>query len=160
MVYIHTIHFPVKCYSELHGKIYAPRVYRAVAFCAGAECNGGAQLRTQAGYWRSSQNSVNVFPCVEDGPCLGDLNSTKIMSGNKTCRDGHHGPLCAVCNLGYFSSSGGCSCASAPLSIFAHATYSVCTSCRFVEFFISRSLYHQFYDLDLDFLYQGSNAYQ
>ena len=80
---------------------------------AGAECLGGSDLRTLPGFWRSQDAAAAVFPCTDERPCAGDVGSSAVSSGDATCNVGYHGPLCAVCDQGYFSFSTGCTCALA-----------------------------------------------
>ena len=80
---------------------------------AGAECEGGSDLRTLPGFWRSQDNAVAVYPCTDTRPCAGDVTLHSVSSGNATCNVGYYGPLCAVCEEGYFSFSNGCTCACA-----------------------------------------------
>ena len=75
---------------------------------SGASCNGGGALRTEKGYWRSSNDAAMVYACKGENACAGDLNASKVLSGDATCHVGYHGPLCALCEPGYFSFSSGC----------------------------------------------------
>ena len=66
----------------------------------GVSCIAGSHVSSlvlEAGYWRCCLDSYRVLPCGIEGACLG---------GNAThsCRLGTHGPLCSVCDPGYFMS--------------------------------------------------------
>jgi len=84
------------------------------AAAAGAECLGGSDLRTLPGFWRSLDDADDVFPCTDERPCAGDVASGAVSSGDATCNVGYHGPLCAICDPGYFSFSTGCTCVCLP----------------------------------------------
>lgn len=49
-----------------------------------------------------------VYACKGEKACAGDLNASKVLSGDATCHVGYYGPLCALCEPGYFSFSGDC----------------------------------------------------
>lgn len=66
----------------------------------GAVCSGGPLLTPKAGFWTPSITSVNIWKCKADGLCLGGYNST--------CKFGHVGPLCELCETGFGMSYGGC----------------------------------------------------
>ena len=82
----------------------------AFVFIPGAECDGGSDLRTLPGFWRSKDDAVSVYPCTDTRPCAGNVALQTVSSGNATCNVGYYGPLCAVCEEGYFSFSNGCTC--------------------------------------------------
>ena len=51
-----------------------------------------------------------MYPCTDTRPCAGDAAVRDVSSGDATCNVGYYGPLCAVCEEGYFSFSNGCTC--------------------------------------------------
>ena len=69
----------------------------------GAECLGGSQIESLAGFWRSSAASVQFYVCNVSGVCL-----EGPAAGNAACAVGQQGPLCDVCWDGYFKFSGTC----------------------------------------------------
>ena len=64
----------------------------------GADCLGGADVRTRKGYWRSVKNDYLL--CYTEGVCVGGV-------GNSTCAEGHGGPFCGLCIEGWEPGSGG-----------------------------------------------------
>ena len=64
-------------------------------------CPGGySQLQLEAGYWRNSTETVDIFYC---------LNNPRACAGNDTCLEGYAGVLCEVCISGY-EPKGGYTC--------------------------------------------------
>ena len=59
------------------------------------------QLLSNIGYWRHSSVSVEFHPCKEFHACSGGR-------WNQSCREGHHGPMCNICNREYAKSDGLC----------------------------------------------------
>jgi hypothetical protein len=61
----------------------------------------GSYINVKSGYWRISNISTTILPCVYgDIACQGGWNS-----GDASCNIGYEGPLCAVCSDGYYYSS-------------------------------------------------------
>jgi len=71
------------------------------------------------GYWRSSAITLNVYLCLRASQCPGGSAAAAANSGNGTstagslCQANHHGPLCAICDTGYYSTATG-DCAVCP----------------------------------------------
>ena len=69
----------------------------------GASCPGGAALLSEANWWRSSPASLDFYQCLHPDICLpGD------GAGDTACAEGHRGPLCGVCQDGWFEFAGKC----------------------------------------------------
>lgn len=71
----------------------------------GASCTNGAtptSLNLSHGHWRVSPTSLVIERCLDEASCLGGINTSTF------CREGHMGPLCAVCEAGYTRSDGVC----------------------------------------------------
>ena len=68
-------------------------------------------LRLQKGYWRHAPDSLEIRRCPEPDACVGGaiVNATT----DSMCRQGHTGPLCAVCVAGYAKTREGL-CAQCP----------------------------------------------
>jgi hypothetical protein len=70
----------------------------------GAECAApGVNVLTlplEAGYWRASNESMEVLQCGEVEACTGN--------GTSTCAEGHRGPLCELCAEGWAMADGVC----------------------------------------------------
>ncbi|CAM9106040.1 unnamed protein product, partial [Hapterophycus canaliculatus] len=73
-----------------------------VSGAEGLDCeNPGAtqaSMPVREGYWRSSQESLEIHSCLLSDACGG---ATQIQSSDDYCRDGYKGPYCAVCTEGY-----------------------------------------------------------
>eukprot|EP00347_Sterkiella_histriomuscorum_P016197 403354113 len=54
-----------------------------------AQCQGGDQIIVNQGFWRSSNQSTQIYQCFSETQCLGGV-------GNE-CAQGYQGKLCAVC---------------------------------------------------------------
>lgn len=70
-----------------------------------------ADLHLKRGYWRHAETSLEIRRCPEPAACTGGAivnSSTDAM-----CREGHTGPLCAVCMVGYAKTRDGI-CAPCP----------------------------------------------
>ena len=52
-------------------------------------------LILEPGFWRTSQSSSEILPCLSDAHCKGGDDVKDL------CFDGYNGPLCAVCKEGY-----------------------------------------------------------
>ena len=66
----------------------------------GAECASRLSdtLGTRPGYWRPTFDEIVYYPCVEGlGDCTGGTLSRNATHADVQCRQGHTGPLCAVC---------------------------------------------------------------
>ena len=66
----------------------------------GVRCPEGSNLRTLdivKGYYRFESMSQTVYECTYKENCVGG-NGT----GNKLCREGAGGPLCSLCDVGYY----------------------------------------------------------
>ena len=61
----------------------------------GGSCNGlsKAHIMIKKGKWRASLNATQIYPCPNDGACLGGKESE--------CSVEYKGVLCAVCKDGY-----------------------------------------------------------
>lgn len=59
-----------------------------------AQCYGKAALSLDPGYWRSSNYTDDILPCLVPDSCLGGQNST--------CASGYNGVLCGACSEGYY----------------------------------------------------------
>ena len=66
-----------------------------------AYCPGSNILNVDSGYWRQSDNSAIILECPVSNACLG---GDKIIN---QCATGHIGPLCDVCEDGYYRDSQG-----------------------------------------------------
>lgn len=68
-------------------------------FCSpcktGMICNGRDEVLIAPGYWRNDSLSEDIFECSLRENCLGGNDSG-------TCKDGHIGRLCGVCNETWF----------------------------------------------------------
>ena len=62
----------------------------------GATCPGGNRIVAGAGFWRTSILSRRVMPCPYD-TCKGEN-----LNGSAVCQAGSSGPLCGVCEHGFF----------------------------------------------------------
>ena len=62
-------------------------------------------LRVEPGFWRESADSLDIRMCNEARACAGGLLKN---SSDDLCREGHAGPLCHVCRLGYAKTKGLC----------------------------------------------------
>lgn len=60
-----------------------------------------ATLNLTVGHWRVSPSSLELVRCLDEASCLGGVNTSSY------CREGHTGPLCAVCEQGFTRSGGG-----------------------------------------------------
>ncbi|GMH62118.1 hypothetical protein TrLO_g3231 [Triparma laevis f. longispina] len=58
-------------------------------------------LNVSKGFWRTDNSSSKVLPCLSPDHCLGGSNP------EDQCKEGHTGPLCAICNDGYASTGSG-----------------------------------------------------
>ncbi|GMI32420.1 hypothetical protein TrCOL_g8025 [Triparma columacea] len=58
-------------------------------------------LSIEPGFWRSSETSKKVLPCLDKRHCKGGSNVTDL------CTEGYTGPLCAVCQPNYASTGSG-----------------------------------------------------
>ncbi|GMI09257.1 hypothetical protein TrLO_g2039 [Triparma laevis f. longispina] len=58
-------------------------------------------LNVKEGYWRTNASSFEVLPCLSPEHCLGGPNPAY------QCKEGHTGPLCAVCQDGFASTGSG-----------------------------------------------------
>ena len=59
------------------------------------------EILSKKGYWRHSSISVNFYACKEYHACAGGI-------WNQSCRDGHYGPMCNICNKLFAKSDGLC----------------------------------------------------
>ncbi|GMI27687.1 hypothetical protein TeGR_g11957, partial [Tetraparma gracilis] len=58
------------------------------------------KLPLEAGYWRASNESMEVLQCGEVEACT--------SNGTSTCAEGHLGPLCELCEEGWAMAGGVC----------------------------------------------------
>ncbi|CDW87610.1 UNKNOWN [Stylonychia lemnae] len=61
-----------------------------------AECPGGDIINVLPGFWRSSNISTNILPCLYDQACIG--NSLDSSNNAKLCNFGYEGNLCNHCS--------------------------------------------------------------
>ena len=54
-----------------------------------------SNLKLKKGFWRTSNTSFAVLPCLGEHHCAGGADM------ETRCEDGYEGPLCAVCSKGY-----------------------------------------------------------
>jgi hypothetical protein len=64
----------------------------------GADCPGGSKIYPLPGYWRSSNNSVILYPCNIAESCLGSLSANDFTG---SCYLGYTGNKCFACEIGY-----------------------------------------------------------
>eukprot|EP00629_Pelagomonadales_sp_RCC1024_P016916 CAMPEP_0119296368 /NCGR_PEP_ID=MMETSP1329-20130426/50532_1 /TAXON_ID=114041 /ORGANISM="Genus nov. species nov., Strain RCC1024" /LENGTH=1508 /DNA_ID=CAMNT_0007297301 /DNA_START=138 /DNA_END=4662 /DNA_ORIENTATION=- len=64
-------------------------------------------VRLEKNLWRASSTSARIETCALERSCRSS-NGTTVDAGENLCRDGHHGPLCAVCDRGYYRSGVRC----------------------------------------------------
>jgi hypothetical protein len=57
-------------------------------------CLGGNRVYPQAGFWRISEESDDIMPCINSEACLGGINDNNLLG---TCATGYQGILCATC---------------------------------------------------------------
>ena len=76
----------------------------------------GKEIELMKGYWRRYETSSEVLACIEEEGCAG---GTSV--GDRSCASGYEGPLCAVCQIGYYSSHGQCKECS-PVTVFKGLT--------------------------------------
>ena len=77
-------------------------------YAEGALCPGGANLLPREGYWRAEELSTLLVKCPLRGACRG-CNATvpctdadAPLLAERPCVDGYEGPVCAVCQEGFF----------------------------------------------------------
>ncbi|GMH53804.1 hypothetical protein TrST_g8087 [Triparma strigata] len=58
-------------------------------------------MNLEKGFWRTESGSSDILMCLAEDHCLGGPNP------EEQCKEGHIGPLCAVCDDGYASTGGG-----------------------------------------------------
>ncbi|CDW88698.1 UNKNOWN [Stylonychia lemnae] len=56
-----------------------------------SQCLGGNQVVIDEQYWRSSNQSEQIYKCLHSKSCLGGINSE--------CAEGYYGKLCSICKL-------------------------------------------------------------
>ena len=79
-------------------------------------------LQSQENFWRSSSTADQLFRCPYSGTCMGTPSFSGNAVGDAACVTGTTGPVCAVCQSGYYTFSGGCQCAPpACVCALAHA---------------------------------------
>ena len=109
-----------RCDQCLPGYVYNNATSECLA-CAseGVECERAGvtldRLMLKSGWWRPSSRSTTVYACPEAKNCLGGgggANESSSADGSTSagargrhnyCAPGYTGPLCTVCDLGYFS---------------------------------------------------------
>jgi hypothetical protein len=74
----------------------------------GVECTSAGEtlhrLPVKHGFWRADERSVTIHLCTIEGACIGSSSNKSTSSssgGDALCREGHRGPLCAVCTSGW-----------------------------------------------------------
>eukprot|EP00347_Sterkiella_histriomuscorum_P019434 403341642 len=76
-----------------------------------AICPGGSSIYPLPGYWRKSNTSTSIIPCLYQQACLGTQNKQQSLQGE--CALGYQGILCADCQT-EFSRSGEFKCSQCP----------------------------------------------
>ena len=79
-------------------------------FCPGGTNGQVTPLKSQQNFWRSSTNATQLYACPT-GSCKGTPYYSGDAVGDAACLNGTRGPVCAVCDTGYYLFSGGCACA-------------------------------------------------
>lgn len=69
----------------------------------GATCPGGDSVQSKPNWWRSSNTSFQFYQCKYPDVCNGGPEA-----GDSACANGHTGPLCGVCESGWFEFAGKC----------------------------------------------------
>jgi len=69
----------------------------------GASCPGGDSILSDNNWWRSGNASLEFFQCR-----FPDVCKAGPKTGDEACAEGHTGPLCAVCQDGWFEFAGKC----------------------------------------------------
>jgi hypothetical protein len=72
----------------------------------GALCPGASAPLALEGYWRTPDDPVHFYPC-EEGHC--EAQSVEEADAEDNCREGHTGPTCGVCQVGYTKMGNLCS---------------------------------------------------
>ncbi|GMI50917.1 hypothetical protein TeGR_g9836, partial [Tetraparma gracilis] len=58
-------------------------------------------LDLEKGYWRATESSTEVLPCLTENHCKGGAEPSEL------CSEGYEGPLCAVCMDDYAATGSG-----------------------------------------------------
>ena len=56
-----------------------------------------------SGYWRIAALSQIIYQCPMEHGCKGGLNFSD--NGESYCEDGYLGPLCSICEPGFYRDS-------------------------------------------------------
>ena len=80
-----------------------------------------ASLKIEAGYWRADNGTMSLLPCPVPKAC----NSSARNGSNSSCALGHHGALCAVCELGYTRFGANSLCKECPETLGASIAWSL-----------------------------------
>ena len=79
----------------------------AGGFCPGGSNGEATPLQSQENFWRSSATATELFACPESS-CMGTPYYSGNAVGDAACINGTTGPVCAVCQPGYYQLSAGC----------------------------------------------------
>ena len=76
--------------------------YQRCSICPdNAECSGGNIIAPHPGFYRKSNSSITVSPCINTEACLGLLNGTNLEMIDGQCLEGNSEALCFYCELDY-----------------------------------------------------------
>jgi hypothetical protein len=90
---------------------------------SGAKSCQGSEIVVEAGLWRMDKNTAEINACpYGEEACLGGS-----MTGGESCALGYTGPLCAVCEEGYYFQSSEGICTACPTSGFSPASIALLT---------------------------------
>lgn len=105
----------------------------------GAACAGGYSgngLSTKRGWWRASFDSDEMWPCPMRENCLG---GTKAEAS--ACRKGSDGPLCGICQAGFFNDGRECAvCGNTTSNEFFYIVVLVCALCVALIWMVRKSV--------------------
>ena len=119
-----------------------------------SECAGGDAITPIQGYYRISNASTNMTPCLNAESCIGGINDTfcdsicmyniKIHGG---CKTGNSGILCSACveNYGKFNELDTCNhCATLTTLIIFRLIGYICFMCVYIFFnsYLAENYYH------------------
>lgn len=72
--------------------------------CTRSGVVGTPALPVSPGFWRATAYTTNARPCFPAERCVGGV----AHEAGALCTEGHHGPLCSVCDEGYGKVGGLC----------------------------------------------------
>ena len=95
------------CRVDFFGDQTTTGHHRCVACPQGLACDtpglNTSTVVVEPGFWRTTRDSLAILFC-RTGWCIGGVGA-----GDDLCEEGHAGPRCGLCSLGYFKSiSGSC----------------------------------------------------